>query len=55
MNLYIASHVHHIEGLSPEKSRELIDGLYRHACDPKYIVAIEVILESSPMPPEIIC
>ncbi|KAK5122161.1 hypothetical protein LTR85_004407 [Meristemomyces frigidus] len=41
MNLYIASHVHHIEGVSPEKSKQLIDTLYKHACDPKYTVAIE--------------
>lgn len=44
MNLYIASHVHHLEGVSPEKSRQLIDTLYKHACDPKYRVAIEVSL-----------
>lgn len=42
MNLYIASHVHHIEGVSPEKSRQLIDTLYKQACEPKYTVAIEV-------------
>jgi len=42
MNLYIASHVHHIEGVSPEKSKALIETLYKHASNPKYIVAIEV-------------
>ena len=42
MNLYIASHTHHIEGVSPEKSRQLIDTLYTHASNPKYTVAIEV-------------
>jgi len=42
MNLYIASHVHHIEGVSAAKSAQLISTLYKHACDPKYIVAIEV-------------
>lgn len=42
MNLYIASHVHHIEGVSPEKSRHLIDVLYKHACQAKYVVSIEV-------------
>ena len=42
MNLYIASHAHHIEGVSPEKSRQLIDTLYAHASKPKYTVAIEV-------------
>ncbi|KAK5129817.1 hypothetical protein LTR08_002794 [Meristemomyces frigidus] len=40
-NLYIASHVHHIEGVSPEKSRQLIATLYAHACDPKYTASIE--------------
>jgi len=42
MNLYIASHVHHIEGVSPEKSRQLIETLYKHASQQKYVVAIEV-------------
>ncbi|KXL46621.1 hypothetical protein M433DRAFT_334756 [Acidomyces richmondensis BFW] len=41
MNLYIASHVHHIEGVSAEKSKDLIDILYKHACSPKYVQAIE--------------
>lgn len=41
MNLYVASHVHHIEGVSPEKSKQLIDAVYKHACNPKYIVPIE--------------
>jgi len=47
MNLYIASHVHHIEGVSPEKSKALIDTLYAHACNPKYVQAIEVRLALS--------
>jgi len=42
MNLYIASHAHHIEDLSPEKSKALLATLYKHACQPKYIVAIDV-------------
>lgn len=42
MNLYIAAHVHHIEGLSAAKSRELVERLYKHACQSKYVVAIEV-------------
>ncbi|KAK4505562.1 hypothetical protein PRZ48_003525 [Zasmidium cellare] len=40
MNLYIASHVHHIEGISREKSQQLIEKLYQHACQPKYVVSI---------------
>ncbi|KAL2004712.1 hypothetical protein VTN00DRAFT_3240 [Thermoascus crustaceus] len=41
MNLYIASHVHHIEGLSPEKSQELFEKLYKHATQPKYVLSVE--------------
>lgn len=41
MNLYIASHVHHIEGVSAEKSAHLISTLYAHACQPKYVQSIE--------------
>ena len=40
MNLYIASHVHHLEGISREESKRLIDTLYQHACQPKYVVSI---------------
>ncbi|CAK4031155.1 taurine catabolism dioxygenase [Lecanosticta acicola] len=40
MNIYIASHVHHIEGLSPEKSQALIEQLYNHCCQQKYVVSI---------------
>jgi len=43
MNLYIASHVHHIEGLKPEKSQELFNLLYNHAKSAKYTVEIEWI------------
>lgn len=39
-NIYIAAHVHHLEGVAPEKSKELIDALYQHACQPKYVVSI---------------
>ena len=41
MNLYIASHAHHVEGVSREKSKEIIDTVYKHACQPKYVVSIE--------------
>ncbi|EMC98072.1 hypothetical protein BAUCODRAFT_66647 [Baudoinia panamericana UAMH 10762] len=41
MNLYIASHVHHIENVPPEYSKVLLDKLYKHACNPKYTVAID--------------
>lgn len=41
MNLYIASHVHHIEGASPEKSKQLIETLYGHATQQKYVVSLD--------------
>ena len=41
MNLYIAAHVHHIEGLEPEKSQELFDKLFQHAIRESNIVEIE--------------
>jgi alpha-ketoglutarate-dependent 2,4-dichlorophenoxyacetate dioxygenase len=41
MNLYIAAHAHHIEGIAPEKSRELLDMLYEHAQQPKYVLNID--------------
>lgn len=41
LNLYIASHAHHVEGVSAEKSKELLSALYQHACQPKYVVSID--------------
>lgn len=38
MNLYIASHIHHIEGVSENESRGMFDRLYEHACQPKYVL-----------------
>ena len=40
MNLYIAAHIHHIEGLEPEKSQELFNQLFNHATQDKYTVEI---------------
>lgn len=40
MNLYIAAHAHHIEGLSTDESRELLDYLFEHAIQPKYILTV---------------
>lgn len=40
-NLYIASHVHHIEGLSEAESERLRDYLYSHATQRKYVVSID--------------
>jgi len=40
MNLYVAAHAHHIEGVSPEKSKELLDTLIKHATQPKNTVSV---------------
>lgn len=40
MNLYVASHIHHIEGLSETESVDLLDKLLRHATQEKYTTAI---------------
>ncbi|KAJ4410274.1 hypothetical protein N0V82_009294 [Gnomoniopsis sp. IMI 355080] len=40
-NLYIASHVHHVEGLGKEASDGLVGRLYGHATQPKYVVRVE--------------
>lgn len=41
MNLYLAAHVHHIEGLEPDESKVLFDKLYTHAQQDKYVVEVE--------------
>lgn len=41
MNLYLAAHIHHIEGLEPDKSAELFGRLFKHATGEKYVVEIE--------------
>ena len=40
MNLYVAAHAHHIEGVSLEKSKELLDTLMKHATQKKYVVSV---------------
>lgn len=42
MNLYIASHIHHIEGLDEMESQELSDKFYNHAKQDKYVVSIDL-------------
>ena len=39
-NLYVAAHAHHIEGVSPEKSQELLSTLMKHATQPKYTTSV---------------
>ena len=41
MNLYIAAHVHHLDNMSASESGSLIDELYAHATQEKYLVEIE--------------
>jgi alpha-ketoglutarate-dependent 2,4-dichlorophenoxyacetate dioxygenase len=41
VNLYIAAHVHHIERMEPEASKDLLDRLYEHAKQSKYIFEVE--------------
>ena len=41
MNLYIASHIRHIEKLDEKESQELSDKLYNHAKQDKYVVTID--------------
>ena len=41
MNLYIAAHAHHVEGVSRGTSKEILDTVYKHACQPKYVVSID--------------
>lgn len=40
-NLYIAAHVHHIEGLGNKDSQELFDKLFQHATQDKYVIEVE--------------
>lgn len=50
MNLYIGAHLHHLESpdgkgglqeIHPDKSKNLIDTLYKHATQDKYVVSIQ--------------
>jgi len=41
MNLYIAAHAHHIEGVSEDKSKELLKRLMDHATEDKYTISVD--------------
>lgn len=41
MTLYIAMHIHHIEGLEPQASKKLFDKLFNHAMQEKYRLMVE--------------
>lgn len=38
--MYIAAHIHHIEGLTPEESQALFDQLFHHATQSRYVLRI---------------
>jgi len=40
MNLYVGAHLHHLEGVDPDKSSELIARLNRHVTQPRNVVSI---------------
>jgi len=40
MNIYVAKHAHHIEGVSPERSEELLQTLIDHATQDKYTINV---------------
>lgn len=40
INLYLAAHIHHIEGLETEESKRLFEKLFRHATQEKYLIEI---------------
>lgn len=41
MNLYIANHIHHIEGLPEDEGRDLLEALLSHATQEKYVYEFE--------------
>ncbi|TAQ83586.1 hypothetical protein B7494_g8092 [Chlorociboria aeruginascens] len=41
MNLYLASHIHHLEGLGAVESDELLKGLREHAENPELVLRVE--------------
>lgn len=40
-NLYVAAHVHHVEGLEKEESDQLVERLLGHATQPEFVVRVE--------------
>jgi alpha-ketoglutarate-dependent 2,4-dichlorophenoxyacetate dioxygenase len=40
MNLYVARHAHHVEGLEPEESDKLLERLIDHATQDKYTIEV---------------
>ncbi|KAF9885579.1 hypothetical protein FE257_012785 [Aspergillus nanangensis] len=41
MNLYVAAHVHHIEGLEPGRSQELVSRVFSHCTQDKYVTQVQ--------------
>jgi len=40
MNLYVATHAHHIDGLPVQEGQEILDRLIKHCTQPKYTVSV---------------
>lgn len=40
MNLYAGAHLHHVEGLDREQSRELVEKLNAHVTQQKYVTSV---------------
>ncbi|RFU29555.1 hypothetical protein B7463_g6776, partial [Scytalidium lignicola] len=41
MTMYIASHLHHIEGLEEDESKKLFNLLYEHTQQPRYVTVVD--------------
>ena len=41
MNLYVAAHMHHVEGMDDEESKSLIEELKKHTTQERYVVSVE--------------
>ncbi|RFU35443.1 hypothetical protein B7463_g865, partial [Scytalidium lignicola] len=41
MNIYVAAHTHHLEGIPEEKSTQLIDTLKKHCTQDKYVFPVK--------------
>jgi alpha-ketoglutarate-dependent 2,4-dichlorophenoxyacetate dioxygenase len=39
--IYLAKHIHSLEGVSPEESRSILDRLFDHATQDEYVIEVE--------------
>lgn len=40
MNMYVGTHIHHFEGVSAEKSDDLLSKIMKHATSDKYFTSV---------------